>query len=117
MFGAAAGSYRRWIILTIFLGLAASAGAFFAGQMYEEKREKAPQAGTLYIESEPSGARIFNSGKKLGLTPYQVKGTMGESFHLRIERMGFETWNGSVTLTSQRPHRSVMVGLKKRAPQ
>lgn len=117
MFGAAAGSYRRWIVLTIFLGLLASAGAFFAGQTYEESREKIPAAGSLLIESEPSGARIFNSGKKLGLTPYEVKGEMGQAFHLRIERLGFETWNGSITLNPQRPHRSLTVGLKKKAPQ
>lgn len=117
MFGAAAGSYRRWIVLTIFLGLLASAGAFFAGQTYEESREKIPAAGSLLIESEPSGARIFNSGKKLGLTPYEVKGEMGQAFHLRIERLGFETWNGSITLNPQRPHRSLTVGLKKKASQ
>lgn len=115
MMGAAAGSWRRWIWLTIFLGLLGSAGAFFAGQLYEEKREKVVEAGTLHVESQPSAAKVYDGDELLGTTPFEARDVpMGKVFRLRVERLGFEKWSGKVTLTPRQQHQTVMVGLRKK---
>lgn len=115
MMGAAASSWRRWILLTIVLGLAGSAGAFFAGQLYEEKRVKTVAAGTLHIESEPTAAKVYDGDKLLGTTPFEARDVpVGTAFRLRVERLGFQKWRGKVTLTERQLHRTVMVGLRKK---
>ncbi|MGK0359523.1 MAG: serine/threonine protein kinase [Bradymonadia bacterium] len=115
MMGAAASSWRRWILLTIFLGLAGSAGAFFAGQLYEEKRVKAVEVGTLRIESEPTAGKVYDGDKLLGTTPFEARDVpVGTVFRLRVERLGFQKWRGKVTVTKRQLHRTIMVGLRKK---
>ena len=115
MMGAAASSWRRWIWLTIFLGLLGSAGAFFAGQMYEEKRVKTAQSGSLLVESQPSAAKVYDGTELLGTTPFEARDVpLGKVFHLRVERLGFDKWSGTISLTPHQQHRTIMVGLKKK---
>ena len=115
MMGAAASSWRRWIFLTIFLGLLASAGAFFAGQVYEEKRVKTVAAGTLHVESDPSAAKVYDGTELLGTTPFEARDVpVGKVFRLRVERLGFQKWSKTITVTERQLHRTLMVGLRKK---
>ena len=104
-------NWRRLTLLVALLGAVAAAGAFFVGQ---HLGSAGPSTGTVTVESEPSGARVFDGSKLLGMTPFETEpSAFGTVYRLRVEKPGFEAWTSTLSVTPRRPHRSVSVILKK----
>ena len=52
-------------------------------------------ASTTIIQSEPSGAKVYLNGEKIGTTPYNHRDTkiIGSDNNIRLEKEGYETLN------------------------
>lgn len=101
-----------FMIFLLFCG--AAAGAFFAGSWWQDREGQVSATGTLRVESEPSGAIVESSGKKVGTTPWDAPPTaLGTVFYLRVSRPGFEDWAGTVSLVPERRDRAVHVALRR----
>jgi len=104
---------RRWTLLVAALGLTLAVGAFFAGRFAEE-RSASHRGGVLHIESNPPGARVYDGSRLLGMTPFETPpAPRGKVFRLRVQRPGYRTWSGTVSVLPNRPYRSLMVSLVK----
>ncbi len=51
---------------------------------------------TLYVTSEPAGARIWVNGEDKGLTPIAIPFIYYGTFGIRLEKQGYEAWAGEV---------------------
>jgi hypothetical protein len=56
--------------------------------------------GTLVIQSEPAGARVFVNAHALGVTPLVLANRPAGSHVVRIEHDGFERWSASVQVVT-----------------
>ena len=102
---------RRLTLLVAALGVAIAVGAFFAGRFAEERSARS-RAGVLHIESNPPGARVYDGSRLLGMTPFETPpAPRGKVFKLRVQKPGYQTWTGTVSVLPNRPHRSVLVSL------
>ncbi len=70
--------------------------------------------GRLLVRSEPSGATVFVDGDRRGVTPLSLTGLPLGTRRIRIQRDGYVSQDRAVSLTSQRPSRSVDVPLSRR---
>lgn len=72
----------------------------------------ARQTGTLWIDSEPRGARVYDGDQTLGITPFETPpAPVGKVYHLRVTMPGRVEWAREVRLDPDHPHRSVLVAL------
>lgn len=72
------------------------------------------EPGRLLVRSEPSGATVFVDGDRRGVTPLSLTGLPLGTRRIRIQRDGYISQDRAVSLTSQRPSRSVDVTLSRR---
>lgn len=104
---------RRWTLFMAALAVALGIGGFLGGRVAAEK-EAGKRAGVLHIESDPPGARVYDGSRLLGMTPFDMApATAGKMYQLRMQRRGYRTWSGSVSVLANRPDRSVLVTLVK----
>ena len=89
-------SGRVWVGLAIVLLL--GMGAFGALAYYFLS---GLSAGTLKVESEPSGASVMVNGQLVGPTPVVVKGLSGGAYSVRLEKAGCTPIDLRVNVSSQ----------------
>lgn len=70
--------------------------------------------GRLLVRSEPSGATVFVDNDRRGVTPISLTGLPLGTRRIRVQRDGYVSQDRAVSLTSQRPSRSVDVTLSRR---
>ena len=61
----------------------------------------APELGSLYVRSRPSGARVTVNGSRIGVTPFTVSLPVGRH-EIRIEDEGYRMWITNVEIGSAR---------------
>ena len=81
---------KRCILLLLFIGCVFFA---FAIDSYEE----VPGSG-LFIESVPSGAKVFIDGAERGLTPYRNSSIQNGEYNIRIYKEGYTDRRFSVLI-------------------
>jgi len=66
------------------------------------RAEAAPAqfVGTLIVDSNPAGARVFVNQQPVGDTPIVLKGLRIGSYVLRLEDDGYERWSTGVTVSA-----------------
>lgn len=75
----------------------------------------APDAtGRLLVRSDPSGATVFVDDERRGVTPISLTGLRLGTRRIRVQRDGYVSQDRAVSLTSERPSRSVDVSLSRR---
>jgi hypothetical protein len=57
-------------------------------------------AGSLVVDSRPSGANVYVDGKLAGTTPLTVADMRAGEHAIRIERDGYRRWTSSVRIVS-----------------
>jgi serine/threonine protein kinase len=90
-------------------------GGLVAGRYWGEANVRAESAayGSLEIETRPPGARVYDGDKLLGISPFQnPRAPVGVAFSLRVVLEGHTDWQGEVTLTPERSHRSFSIDLE-----
>ncbi|WP_232156308.1 protein kinase domain-containing protein [Methanocaldococcus infernus] len=73
-------------------------GEFFHSETYSTTFEVIPAEGSLYIESNPPGAKIYIDGKYMGITPKTIDVTPG-SHELKLVKQGFEEYSTEVYIS------------------
>jgi hypothetical protein len=71
-------------------------------------------AGRLLVRSDPSGATVFVDDERRGVTPISLTGLRLGNRRIRVQRDGYVSQDRAVSLTSERPSRSVDVSLSRR---
>jgi hypothetical protein len=62
--------------------------------------QRSAEAGTLIVESRPSGAAVIIDGRQVGTTPMSL-GDLGTGSHaVRLERDGYRTWTSAVSISA-----------------
>ena len=56
--------------------------------------------GTLYVDSRPSGARVFVDGKLVGTTPLAMPSVAAGEHAVRLESDGYRRWTSSVRVVA-----------------
>src|SRR4029450_9741705 len=56
--------------------------------------------GSLYVDSRPSGARVFLDGKLIGSTPLEVPSVPAGEHAVRLESDGYRRWSSSVRVVA-----------------
>lgn len=100
-----------WPLLAALLVVAGLVG----GRYWGEAAVRAENAawGSLEIETRPAGARVYDGDKLLGISPFQnPRAPIGVGFSLRVVLDGHADWQGEVTLTPERSHRSFSIDLE-----
>jgi hypothetical protein len=62
-------------------------------------------AGSLSVESRPSGARVFVNDRLVGSTPLAMPGLPAGPTAVRIEMDGYQTWATTVRVNAGEPTR------------
>jgi hypothetical protein len=93
-------SRRRTIIAlaVIAAALALPLAAHFGIQLWKERKPgSAKPSGLVFIDSTPSGARLFINGEEVGRTPYVVPNTFepGSTIPVRVVYPGAQDWSGT----------------------
>ncbi len=98
-------------------GTAAASGAPAAptGSSAAPPAVAVPVAGRLLVRSDPSGATVFVDNEWRGVTPLTLTGLDLGTRRIRVQRDGYATQERAVSLTRERPSRSVDVSLPRRA--
>lgn len=78
-------------------------------------RAPAPTAASLLVRSTPAGATVFVDGERKGVTPLAIRDLPIGTRSVRVQRDGYATEPLQVTLTRDRPSRSVDVRLRPQA--
>ena len=61
--------------------------------------------GSLFVNSNPSGARVFLDGKPVGTTPLQLKGITTGTHTVQLELVNYQTWRTTTTIPPGRQAR------------
>jgi hypothetical protein len=77
--------------------------------------EPAQASGSLLIRSVPSGATVFVDDERRGVTPLTLQRVAFGTRRVRIQRDGFSAQERQVSLTRDRPSRSLDVRLTRAA--
>ncbi len=92
------------------LAVALTGVGWLVGQTGSQSQAK---HGVLSITTDPPGARAYDSGKLLGLTPFEaLEVELDHRIDLRIKMPGHVEWKSSVTLTKDAPQHALSVVLK-----
>jgi hypothetical protein len=62
-------------------------------------------AGSLYIDSRPSGAKVFLDGKLIGTTPLSMASVQAGEHAVRLEYDGYRRWTSSVRIVASEQNR------------
>jgi hypothetical protein len=62
-------------------------------------------AGTLSIDSRPTGAKVFLDGKLVGRTPLALPSVSAGEHAVRLERDGYHRWTSSVRIVASEQNR------------
>jgi hypothetical protein len=62
-------------------------------------------AGTLVVESRPSGARVFLDNKAIGTTPLSVDDIAAGEHALRLEHDGYRRWSSMIRIVAAERNR------------
>jgi hypothetical protein len=62
-------------------------------------------AGTVLIESRPTGAKVFLDGKLIGTTPLAMSSVSAGEHAVRLEYDGYRRWTSSVRVVSGEQNR------------
>lgn len=81
------------------------------------KREKAPETGTLVVQSTPGGATVFVDGRPVGRTPLRTQADAGAHF-ISIEKEGFSRATEELMVTGgeELKHSATLVPLAVATP-
>ena len=89
-------------------------GAWFVG---EQAARLQTTMGSVYVETNPTGARVFDGDELLGVTPFETKRLpVGTILQLRFQQDGRRTEHYTVSVLPNRPHRAVFMSLNKLEP-
>jgi hypothetical protein len=69
-------------------------------------------AGTLDVESRPSGAKVYMDGRLVGSTPVRLADVPAGEHAVHLERDGYKRWASSVRVTTNERNR-VTASLEK----
>ena len=61
--------------------------------------------GSLFVNSNPTGARVILDGKPVGTTPLQLKGIAAGTHAVQLELPNYQTWRTSTTILPGRQAR------------
>ena len=64
------------------------------------------------LRSNPAGARVTVDGRVRGVTPLNISGLAYGSHTIRVERPGYETVRGRVSISSSRPTAAMTIALE-----
>jgi serine/threonine protein kinase len=76
----------------------------------------ATASGNLLVRSTPPGAAVFVDGTRRGATPLTLQQVALGTRRVRLQRDGYTTEERQVTLTEDRPSRSLDIRLTRAAP-
>jgi cytoskeletal protein RodZ len=80
-----------------------------------EAAGEADVEGELRIDSQPAAARVVVNGIARGSTPVRIRYLPAGSYTIRVVRDGYEGKERSVSITAERPIRSISMVLDERA--
>ncbi len=72
----------------------------------------AAEAGTLVVESRPTGATVLVDGRRAGATPLSLGDVRAGTHTIQLERDGYRTWSASVVVAGGEQNR-VTASLEK----
>ena len=58
--------------------------------------------GGLVIQTDPPGANVSVDGRRAGVSPYGGKGLTPGKHKVRVDKEGYETWEGEVTVIAEK---------------
>ena len=58
--------------------------------------------GALVIQTDPPGANVSIDGRRAGVSPYGGKGLTPGKHKVRVDKEGYETWEGEVTVIAEK---------------
>jgi hypothetical protein len=62
-------------------------------------------SGSLFVDSRPSGARVFVDGKLIGTTPLSMSEVTAGEHAVRLEYDGYRRWSSSVRVVASERNR------------
>src|SRR6185436_3049991 len=62
-------------------------------------------AGSLIIESRPSGAAVLIDGRRVGTTPMSLGDVAAGSHAVRLERDGYRSWTSGISISAGEQNR------------
>ena len=70
-----------------------------------QQQQQTSGTGSLYVNSNPTGARVILDGKPVGTTPLQLKGVTAGTHVVQLELVNYQTWRTSTTIPPGRQAR------------
>ncbi len=58
--------------------------------------------GGILVVTEPPGANVSVDGRRAGVSPYGGKGLTPRKYRVRVDKEGYETWEGEVTVIAEK---------------
>jgi tetratricopeptide (TPR) repeat protein len=55
-------------------------------------------AGSLFVNTDPSGTSVFVDGRSVGMSPYEGKDLSSGTHRVRVVKEGYETWEKDVVV-------------------
>jgi len=105
---------RTGFFIAAIVAAIVAGGAWFVG---ERAGRLHTEMGSVYVDTNPTGARVFNGDALLGVTPFETKRLpVGTLLRLRFQHDSYQTQHHTVSILPDRPHRSVFMALKKTIP-
>jgi len=83
------------------------------------KNDRTPQqqgAGSLFVDSRPSGADVYLNHKRVGQTPLRLSNVPAGPGVVRLERSGYRHWSSAVRLEAGQ-HARVTASLERASTQ
>ena len=89
------------IFIIVFLALTPIIILYASGYRYNFKLAQLQKTGILIIETEPKGADVFiNQNKAARKTPIELKNLLPDDYLVKIEKMGYFSWEKKLKVQS-----------------
>jgi len=76
----------------IFITITPAIILYATGYTYDWQKNKILHTGAIYLESYPTGAKIYINDKYIGKTKYSVKRLSPKEYNVRVEKDNFHSW-------------------------
>lgn len=91
-----------WLFALVFFTVAPILVFYTAGYRLNPKKITIERNGTLIVDSEPNGARLFLNGQlERRVTPATIQDVAPGPYALRVERDGFSTWEKTLEVRAE----------------